>query len=1599
MINFNFRSGAILFIAYFLSMSQLIHAAPDVVAQNYAAANSPGIQSCTAGYDLMSGDVAYQQPLISSKLAYSLNYKAPLRLNLSAAQTFAQPENTTSGWSDNYQSSIIIQNIDTKTTQYTSYSTTINPINTNYFILKTSNPITTELSAKLIIARLPGETIDTVFKEEKGGFSRLYSADAIRDMNRYSINQLSWNTDLGEYELNRINGNLVITKNGVKYTISSDNYRTAPATSSFNNLNLYIDRFGNMSTTTGSWPSGLSGSRSNTAPYLETTSTVSLDLYRVARIESQGRSLDMQYDGLMNLTQVTDNFNNKLMIEHTFDDPNIGSGQTIDESRLVTKVSYADAGQEVTQVAEFKYESYDVKTPSTGITAKVYALIESNSTAAGQTTYVNALTELGAMKAYVASKGRTADSSYYYPVLKQVKNSLSQIVRQWDVTQNYVLGSGNTYSTAQTTLRSFTPDNGTVADNTTVYDDISKSINLNFALDGVSGATTIVQTTINSDKSITLTNTGYPCLTSNKKPLTSATFDTARSRLIQVRDVNASNTVYTYDSRNRLTSTTEAADTPLSRLTTYVYGLLADGQPNPYSTPETIQTSNLKITNILNNRGQIITQTESSTQAGSTSKVTNYSYYEANFIGLGLLVNVDGPRDKITYAYDAYGNVANISKVVSGISRITQYVGFNSFGQPERIVSPNGMVEKLVYNVDGTVKSKTVGTGGASGTVTGQTITYGYNDLKQMISQTSPDGEVVTYQYDVAGRRIQSVLPDDTIEKYTYHPIGTQESYKRTDSAGNVFSAIYQDLNFQGRTYRIRQSTDAGQYMSTYGYDNNGNLIQATNTLGITEKWTYDLLNRIKTHTDGNGNTDTKDYDTNDNVISAKDALNAGSAPLTYRNGNVLVQENNTDFGQKTYTYNNADQLTRRLHGTRQCDYNNIDEIGRYTNFACKASSGSTDTEHQVNDSYTYDQSRYGRLDKVTTSTGYDIETSYSYDSYDRITKKTQLNYFYNTGQALSVGYSYSTAGRLTSTTLPSGRVINYGLNLSKGQVTSISVSGTVINRLISYNGGGDLAGLSWGASGNASQKINYDSIGNISSISNSNTAGNINYSLAYGRDSEGRITSLTRHDGTRDAFTYDNVDRLLTEKRTNGSTSVYGITYTYDRNGNRTSLRATGNHLQPATNADSTYNNNRLNSYSKDGNAQYLSYTPMGDLAYGTYGGGSYDNGGRRKIEHGTVDYYYMNYNHKNERSLRTSPTHGVQATAVQYVYDESSHLIGEYNASGVIVEYVWLGDKPVAAIYGSGAATKIYYIVTDHLNTPRRLIDSSTSAVVWSWDSTAFGLGDPVEAGSIKFNLRFPGQYYDKESKRFYNHNRYYNPELGRYMEPDPIGLEGGLNPYAYAGSNPVMNSDPSGLDFTTGFGGLLTETYNWVLGNGFDWQNLKGAFQDGYNGEGSFHSLYANMAWSAGNDLLNFGTLGLGGAAKNSIVLGAKQADNVISATRTVLPEMEWSTRVGRWMSTNELKAMQSTKMVQESVTGTTHVASPASANAFMRQAKPGSTYVEFTIPSSSLKITNPAEGWGKILGPNSMEGRLALRKGEPVPQMPRASCISPIMCKLN
>ncbi|MBW2103412.1 MAG: RHS repeat-associated core domain-containing protein, partial [Deltaproteobacteria bacterium] len=94
---------------------------------------------------------------------------------------------------------------------------------------------------------------------------------------------------------------------------------------------------------------------------------------------------------------------------------------------------------------------------------------------------------------------------------------------------------------------------------------------------------------------------------------------------------------------------------------------------------------------------------------------------------------------------------------------------------------------------------------------------------------------------------------------------------------------------------------------------------------------------------------------------------------------------------------------------------------------------------------------------------------------------------------------------------------------------------------------------------------------------------------------------------------------------------------------------------------------------------------------------------------------------------------------------------------------------------------------------------------------------------------NIRFPGQYYDQETGFHYNYHRYYDPQTGRYLTPDPIGLAGGMNLYAYVGNDPVNGVDPIGLARWKGY--LTITSGGEVYGGGI----LIGAFEsEGYNGK---------------------------------------------------------------------------------------------------------------------------------------------------------------------
>jgi RHS repeat-associated protein len=111
------------------------------------------------------------------------------------------------------------------------------------------------------------------------------------------------------------------------------------------------------------------------------------------------------------------------------------------------------------------------------------------------------------------------------------------------------------------------------------------------------------------------------------------------------------------------------------------------------------------------------------------------------------------------------------------------------------------------------------------------------------------------------------------------------------------------------------------------------------------------------------------------------------------------------------------------------------------------------------------------------------------------------------------------------------------------------------------------------------------------------------------------------------------------------------------------------------------------------------------------------------------------------------------------------------------------------------------LFYVHNDPLGTPQALTDEA-GAVIWRAEYDPFGKAtvdeDPDNDGNgITLNVRFPGQYYDQETRLHYNYFRYYDPSTGRYISSDPMGVYGGLNTYEYVENNPLYWYDPLGLE----------------------------------------------------------------------------------------------------------------------------------------------------------------------------------------------------------
>lgn len=302
---------------------------------------------------------------------------------------------------------------------------------------------------------------------------------------------------------------------------------------------------------------------------------------------------------------------------------------------------------------------------------------------------------------------------------------------------------------------------------------------------------------------------------------------------------------------------------------------------------------------------------------------------------------------------------------------------------------------------------------------------------------------------------------------------------------------------------------------------------------------------------------------------------------------------------------------------------------------------------------------------------------------------------------------------------------------------------------------------------------VSYDGASRITGYSHTGSATASAYDQTFGYDGLGRLTSFVNPTGSQ-GYGYD-----ASGNRIRLSIGATNFTNTISTTSNR--LTAATGPLPAKTNTIDNAGN-----VISDGMTNYV-YSDRGRIKSATKAG---------------LTTAYL-YNGLGQRVSKTGSAVGSGGN--EYVYDEAGQLIGEYDAAGnVLEETIWFAGAPSVVLkpstQGGVTAPSIYYVYADHLATPRVITDSG-GVIVWSWvDADPFGMTPPSEAPaggtSFSFNMRFPGQYFDRETALHYNYFRDYDPSTGRYVQSDPLGLVAGINTYAYVGNSPLNAYDPDGL-----------------------------------------------------------------------------------------------------------------------------------------------------------------------------------------------------------
>jgi RHS repeat-associated protein len=760
------------------------------------------------------------------------------------------------------------------------------------------------------------------------------------------------------------------------------------------------------------------------------------------------------------------------------------------------------------------------------------------------------------------------------------------------------------------------------------------------------------------------------------------------------------------------------------------------------------------VTQAKDNIGRIVTYTYDAngrleTVADAESNMTTYTWDSSNRLtsiedgrGIVYLTNQYDTSNRVTLQTLADPNATYAFAYTTSGGNITQ----------TDITDPRGHIERFVFDADHYVTSRTQAHGTSLARTTTTTRQAGSNLPTAIVDALNRRTE---YTYDTSGHVLTTTrlagTTDAVTTTFTYEPAFFQLA-SITDALSHTWSMSYDSAG------RLTGTTDPLSHQTTIAISPTGQLSQTTDPLQHSWQYAYSAGD-LTSVTDPLGNVGSQFVDQAGRAIASTDPL-----------GRVR----RTAF----------DKLNRVTSVT--------DPLGGVTTFNYDANSNRLSASDAVTHttSYTYDTS-----DRVATRTDPLLQAaSFSYDLGDRLTQVTDRK-----SQVTSV--SYDALDRLAQVTYDDSSTVTYTYDAGD-RITQIADSGngtidrqydgfdrptqeTTPEGTVDYTYDADGRRSSMTVAGQTAVTYGYDDAHRLTSI----TQGSAIAAFAY--DVASRRTSLTYPNGIVASYVYDNVNQLTGISYALGQTTLGDLTYVYDAAGNVVTVggswaRAS---LPPALTSASYDAANRIaawggvsSTYDMNGNLTNdgtNTYTwnvrnQLVGLSGGTSASFQYDAFGRRRAK-------------------------AIGSTTTNFFYD-GWNLVQELTSGGTPIANLLTGlaiDETFTRTDAAGAGT----LLTDAINS---IVETADASGVLQTHYTYEPFGATTISGTSSTNAQ---QFTSRESDGtgLYGYRaRFYSPRLQRFVSEDPLGLNAGMNVYAYTQNQPTRFTDPFGL-----------QTYNRTAG----------------------------------------------------------------------------------------------------------------------------------------------------------------------------------------